>query len=74
MRVDSALDDGDAVAYVAAQIGADAAAGFIASGISYVYVNKGSAGYDANEDALFQLSPGSQYDLLNSVGTSNFIA
>ena len=45
--------------------------GFIASGTSYVYLNKGSAGYD---DELFQVSPGSQYDLLNYLGASNFIA
>jgi hypothetical protein len=48
--------------------------GFIASGTSYVYINKGSAGYDVNEDELFQVSPGSQYDLLNYLGASIFIA
>jgi hypothetical protein len=74
MAVDRALDNGDAVAHVAAQIAADAAPGFIASGTSYVYVNKESAGYDVNKNALFQVSPGWQYDLLNSLGTSNFIA
>jgi len=74
MGVDIALDDGDAVAYVAAQIGADAAPGFIASGPAYVYVNKGSACYDVNKNALLQVSPGSPYDLQNSLGISNFIA
>jgi len=73
----TAVDDlgqfGNAISYVAAQIGTGNAAGFVSFGSFYVYVNKGDAGYSASEDALIQLTSPA-FDVLHSLTRNNFIA